>query len=142
MMTRPEPPDRTVRAEAHLRAGSVAGLRALRHGVGECLSRGACRQETIADAQLVVAEIATNAFVHDTAPLVDVQVACLDDEVVISTWHRGDVPPPPHPVLAAPLTEPSVTPGGRGLAIVDRIVAARQVANSDGCTTTVVRLGR
>ncbi|MFP5488624.1 MAG: ATP-binding protein [Acidimicrobiia bacterium] len=129
-------------ADAHLRIGSVAGLRSLRAAVGECLARGSCSAETIADAQLVLAEVATNAFVHDAAPLVDVQVTCRADEIELSTWHRGDVAPPPHPVVPMPVIGPMVAAGGRGLAIVDRIVVSRVVANTDGCTTTVARLRR
>ena len=102
----------------------------------------ACGKDIIADAQLVLAEIATNAFVHDTAPLVDVQIACWDDEFSITTWHRGDIAPPAFPVASASTCEPIVVPGGRGLAIVDQIVVSREVANDAGCTTTVVRLRR
>jgi anti-sigma regulatory factor (Ser/Thr protein kinase) len=131
-----------VRSEAHLRAGSVAGLRSLRTGLGLCLEQGGCGSGTIADAQLVLAEIVTNAFLHDTAPLVDVQIVCHDDEVIISTWHRGDVMPPSHPVQPASVVGPVVTPGGRGLAIVDRLVVSREVDNAAGCTTTVARLRR
>ena len=135
-------PPGPVRSEAHLRAGSVAGLRSLRTGLGLCLEQAACGADTIADAQLVLAEIVTNAFVHDTAPLVDVEVVCRDADITISTWHRGDVAPPGHPVQPVPMFGPGVTPGGRGLAIVDRLVVSREVANIAGCTTTVVRLGR
>lgn len=131
-----------IRAEAHLRAGSVAGLRSLRNGVGLCLEQGGCGSATIADAQLVLAEIVTNAFVHDAAPLVDVQIVCHEHEVMISTWHRGDFSPPPHPVQPASAVGPVVTPGGRGLAIVDRLVATREATNVAGCTTTVARLRR
>lgn len=129
-------------ADAHVRIGSVAGLRSLRVAVGECLTRGGCTPESIADAQLVLAEVATNAFVHDAAPLVDVQVTCRTDEVELTTWHRGEITPPPHPVQPAPVVGPLVSPGGRGLAIVDRIVLSREVANAAGCTTTVARLRR
>lgn len=131
-----------IRAETHLRAGSVAGLRSLRAGLGQCLEQGACQPDLIADAQLVLAEIATNAFIHDTAPLVDVQITCRDDEVTISTWHRGAVVPPAYPVPPMSTVGPFVTPGGRGLAIVDRIVSSREVGNDAGCTTTVVRFPR
>ena len=131
-----------VRAESHLRAGSVAGLHSLRTGLGHCLEQAACEPDLIADAQLVLAEIATNAFIHDTAPLVDVQVTCRDDEVTISTWHRGEIAPPPYPVSPMPTVGPVIMPGGRGLAIVDRIVASREVGNDAGCTTTVVRFPR
>jgi anti-sigma regulatory factor (Ser/Thr protein kinase) len=142
--TSPAPPQPTgdVLAEAHLRAGSVAGLRSLRTGLGHCLAQAACPPEMIADAQLVLAEIVTNAFVHDTAPLVDVQITCWDDEVRIGTWHRGDVAPPASPMEPAPVVGPLVGPGGRGLAIVDRIVASREVGNDAGCTTTLVRMLR
>ena len=129
-------------ADAHLRIGSVAGLRSLRVGLAECLTRAACDPMVIADAQLVLVEIATNAFVHDVAPLVDVEVTCRGDEIEITTWHRGDVCPPPHPVAVPPLDGPVVTPGGRGLAIVDRIVASRAVTNDAGCTTTTARIRR
>lgn len=131
-----------VLAEAHLRVGSVAGLRSLRAGLADCLDRGACEAAFVADAQLVLAEITTNAFVHDAAPLVDVEVTCRDDEVVMTTWHRGEVCPPAHPVAPAPIVGPVVSPSGRGLAIVDRIVVARDVANDAGCTTTTVRMRR
>lgn len=131
-----------VRAEAHLRVGSVAGLRSLRAGLADCLDRGACEPGFVADAQLVLAEITTNAFVHDAAPLVDVEVTCRDHEVVMTTWHRGEVCPPPHPVAPVPIVGPVVSPSGRGLAIVDRIVESRDVANDAGCTTTTVRLRR
>lgn len=135
-------PSGPVLAAAHLRAGSVAGLRSLRTGLGLCLEQGACGPDTIADAQLVLAEIVTNAFVHDTAPLVDVEVVCRDADITISTWHRGDVAPPEHPVQPAPMFGPPLASGGRGLAIVDQLVASRAVTNIGGCTTTVVRLGR
>jgi anti-sigma regulatory factor (Ser/Thr protein kinase) len=131
-----------VRAEVHLRAGSVAGLRSLRTGLGHCLEQGECGPDLIADAQLVLAEIATNAFIHDTAPLVDVQVTCGDDEITITTWHRGDAVPPSYPVQPVSSDGPVVTPGGRGLAIVDRLVTGRDVASESGCTTTVVRFRR
>ena len=136
------PPPGHVLAESHLRAGSVAGLRSLRAGLGQCLEHGACQPDLVADAQLVLAEIATNAFIHDTAPLVDVQITCRDDEVTISTWHRGEIAPPAYPVSPMPTVGPVITPGGRGLAIVDRIVAFREVGNDAGCTTTVVRFRR
>lgn len=142
LSTRVDHLDGDVRSEAHLRAGSVAALRSLRAGMAECLGRGGCPPEIVLDAQLVVAEIATNAFVHDAAPLVDVQVTCREREVVIRTWHRATTAPPPHPVEPTPRAGATVSPGGRGLAIVDQIVATREVANSDGCTTTVVRLTR
>lgn len=129
-------------SEARLHAGSVAGLRSLRTGLGHCLDQGDCRPDTIADAQLVLAEIATNAFVHDLAPLVEVRVVCTDDEITIATAHRGDIAPPPYPIAPAPVTGPLVTPGGRGLAIVDRIVTSREVESRGGCTTTTVRLPR
>ena len=131
-----------VLAEAHLRIGSVAGLRSLRSGLGHCLAEGGCPSELIADAQLALAEIVTNAFVHDTAPLVDVEVTCCPDEVRIHTWHRGDVAPPAFPVEPSPVAGPLVGPGGRGLAIVDKIVTSRAVANDEGCTTTLVCIQR
>lgn len=140
--TPPGRPNGDLRTEAHLRAGSLAGLRSLRSGLGQCLEQAACGPDTIADAQLVLVEIATNAFVHDTAPLVDVQISCWDDEVSISTWHRGDIAPPSYPVGSAPAGGPVVASGGRGLAMVDRIVIAREVGSDGGCTTTVVRLRR
>lgn len=140
--TVPTPASDAVRSEAHLRAGSLAGLRSLRTGLGHCLEHGAYGPETIADAQLVLAEIATNAFVHDSAPLVDVQVVCRDDEIEIGTWHRGEIPPPPYPVQPVPIVGPVVLPSGRGLAIVDRIVVSRVVASDSGVTTTVVRIRR
>ena len=68
--------------------------------------------------------------------------ACDQHEIVMSTWHRGDAIPPPHPV---PPCRPGASPmelGGRGLAVVDRIVTSREVANAAGCTTTVVRMPR
>lgn len=129
-------------SEARLHAGSVAGLRSLRTGLGHCLEQGDCSPDTIADAQLVLAEIATNAFIHDMAPLVQIEIVCTDAEVTIATAHRGEVAPPPYPVSSAPVAGPFVTPGGRGLAIVDRIVTSREVASHGGCTTTTVRLRR
>ena len=129
-----------MRAEAHLRAGSVAGLRSLRTGLAHCLEQGGCEVDTIADAQLVLAEIATNAFVHDTAPLVDVQVTCWDGEIRICTWHRGEDTPPPYPVQPVTAVGSVVSSAGRGLAIVDRIALSREVGNDDGCTTTIVRM--
>lgn len=135
-------PDGVVRSEARLHAGSVAGLRSLRTGLGHCLEQAECPPDAIADAQLVLAEIATNAFVHDMAPLVQIHVVCTDDEVTIATAHRGEIAPPAFPVSSTPVTGPFVTPGGRGLAIVDRIVTAREVASNGGCTTTTVRLRR
>lgn len=142
MVSSAAPPPGDVLAETHLRAGSVAGLRSLRAGLGQCLEQRACQPDLVADAQLVLAEIATNAFVHDTAPLVDVQITCRDDEVTISTWHRGEIAPPAYPVPPMPTFGPVITPGGRGLAIVDRIVSSREVGNDAGCTTTVVRFRR
>lgn len=135
-------PDGAVRSEARLHAGSVAGLRSLRTGLGHCLEQAECHPDTIADAQLVLAEIATNAFVHDMAPLVQIQVVCTDDEITIATAHRGEIAPPSFPVSSAPVSGPFVTPGGRGLAIVDRIVTTREVGSHGGCTTTTVRLRR
>lgn len=134
-------PAGAVCAETHLRAGSVAGLRSMRAGLRQCLEQGDCAPDFITDAQLVLAEIATNAFVHDTAPLVEVEVTCGEDEVRITTWHRSEVVPPVFPVAPVPITGP-VGLGGRGLAIVDRIVVSREVGNDDGCTSTVVRMRR
>lgn len=135
-------PDADVRSQARLHAGSVAGLRSLRTGLGHCLEQGGCPPDTIADAQLVLAEIATNAFVHDLAPLVDIRVVCTDEEIAIATAHRGDIAPPSYPVSVTSVSGPFVAPGGRGLAIVDRIVTSREVASHGGCTTTTVRIGR
>lgn len=129
-------------AASHLRVGSVAGLRSLRAGLGRCLETAACPPATVADAQIVLAELATNAFLHDGAPLVEVAVSCDDDEIVISTWHRGDIPPPSFPVPPATASGAGAPGGGRGLAIVDRIVTSRDVESAAGCTTTVVRIPR
>ena len=146
-----EPPTRTpaepasgrdVRAETHLRAGSVAGLRSMRAALRQCLEQGGCATEFITDAQLVLAEIATNAFVHDTAPLVEVEVTCWDDEARITTWHRGESVPPGFPVAPVPIVGPDVGLGGRGLAMVDKVVVSREVVNDGGCTSTVVRMRR
>lgn len=133
-------PDSDLRAEAHLRAGSVAALRSLRAGLAHCLGTGGCGVDVIADAQLVLVEITTNAFIHDAAPLVQVHVSCTDHDVAIVTRHRGEVAPPPFPVR--PVVGREVVPGGRGLMIVDRLVSSREVANDAGCTTTVVRIRR
>lgn len=129
-------------AASHLRVGSVAGLRSLRAGLGRCLELAACSPATVADAQIVLAELATNAFVHDGAPLVEVAVSCDDDEIMISTWHRGQTPPPSFPVPPATASGAGAPGGGRGLAIVDLIVTSRDVQSASGCTTTVVRIPR
>lgn len=128
--------------EARLRVGSVAGLRSLRAGLAHCLEQSGCDPATITDAQLVLAEIATNAFVHDLAPLVEIRVLCTADEITIGTAHGGEIAPPPYPVQPASFSGTSVTPGGRGLAIVDRVVLSREVASAGGRTTTTVRLRR
>lgn len=124
---------------AELSAGSVAGLRSLREGLGTCLTAAGCEPNMIADAQLVLAEIATNAFVHDAAPQVRTRVECGSDEITLTVSHAGDVLPPPSPAMA---THGSTKPGGRGLAIVDQIALSRDVANADGLTTSVIRLAR
>lgn len=125
-----------------LSAGSVAGLRQLRTGLGAFLAVAECEPATVGDAQLILAEIATNAFVHDNARLVSVRVDCTGDEIVMRSRHAGTVAPPAHPVPMPPPSGPGIRPGGRGLAIVDQIVTSRDASSEDGCTTTVVRLAR
>lgn len=128
--------------EARLRVGSVAGLRSLRAGLAHYLEQSGCDPATVSDAQLVLAEIATNAFVHDLAPLVEIRVLCTADEITIGTAHAGEIAPPPYPVPPASFSGTSVSPGGRGLAIVDGVVLSREVASAGGRTTTTVRLRR
>lgn len=126
-----------------LRAGSIAGLRQLRAGLTTHLEERGCDEETVLDAQLVLAEIATNAFVHDVAPYVLVLLWCDEQQITVATAHPGEVAPPAHPVAMRPAPDGvDELRGGRGLALVDRVVTERTAANIGGRTTTVVRMAR
>jgi anti-sigma regulatory factor (Ser/Thr protein kinase) len=114
-------------------AASVAGLRSMRRALAECLG-DAWPRHRVTDAQVVLAEIVTNAFVHDAAPTVAASIVADDDSVTITIRHRGSVAPPPAP---ASVGDPGV-PGGRGLAIVDRLVSTRRAVSVRGQTSTVV----
>lgn len=115
-------------------AASVAGLRSMRRALAQCLTDASWPPSRVADAQVVLAEIATNAFVHDAAPAVVASIVTEGSSVTISTRHRGNVTPPPAP---ASVRDPSV-PSGRGLAIVDQLVTTRRAASEDGLTSTVI----
>lgn len=119
-------------------ARSVAGLRSIRRELGELLAGVGWARHEIADAQLVIAELATNAFVHDAAPRFSAAIACSPSHLEINTSHSGHVLPPAPPV---PRTAAS-TPGGCGLVIVDEIVDERMVSTRSGVTSTYVRMSR
>lgn len=121
-------------APMELRVGSVAGLRVLRRWLGDHLVALSWPPGRIADAQLVLAEIATNAFVHDAAVDVAVSIVTERRTVRITTSHPGDVEPPSAP---ATLVD-QASPGGRGLAIVDQLVSSRSVESHGGVTSTLV----
>lgn len=119
-------------------AKSVAGLRSIRRELGDVLAGVGWPRHDIADAQLVIAELATNAFVHDAAPRFSASIACSSHHLEMNTSHPGRVLPPQPPL------EPSdgSDPGGCGLVIVDGIVDERLVSSRSGVTSTYVRMSR
>lgn len=119
-------------------AKSVAGLRSIRHELGELLAGVGWTRQDIADAQLVIAELATNAFVHDGAPRFAASVACSSRHLEMNTSHPGRVLPPAPPVAPTAAS----TPGGCGLVIVDELVDERLVSSRSGVTSTYVRMSR
>ena len=123
-------------APVEIGARSVAGLRSMRLELERAMTSARWRRGEIADAQLVLAELATNAFTHDGASEFSAVVTCSDHQLEITTFHRGRVLPPAPPVKPAE----DGTPGGRGLIIVDQIVTERLVSNRAGTTSTYVRL--
>ncbi len=125
-------------APVEITARSVAGLRSMRHELERTMTSARWLRSEIADAQLVLAELATNAFTHDGAPEFSAVVTCSNRQLEITTFHRGRVLPPSPPVPPAD----DGTPGGRGLIIVDQIVSERLVSNRAGTTSTYVRLTR
>ena len=125
-------------APVELAARSVAGLRSMRHDLERTMSAARWLRSEIADAQLVLAELATNAFVHDGAPEFSAVVTCSDRQLEITTSHRGRALPPSPPLPPAD----DGTPGGHGLIMVDQIVSERLVSNRAGTTSTYVRLTR
>jgi anti-sigma regulatory factor (Ser/Thr protein kinase) len=126
------------RTSTEIIARSIAGLRSIRRELGEVLAGVGWPRQDIADAQLVIAELATNAFVHDAAPTFSAAVACSPHHLEMSTSHPGRVLPP-----APPVTPPDGSePGGNGLVIVDGIVDERMVSSRSGVTSTYVRMSR
>ncbi|MCB0965268.1 MAG: ATP-binding protein [Ilumatobacter sp.] len=125
-------------APVEITAKSVAGLRSMRQALERVLTASRWLRSEIADAQLVLAELATNAFTHDCAPEFSAVVTCSNRQLEITTFHAGRVLPPEPPV--APASDD--TPGGRGLIIVDQIVNERLVSSRAGVTSTYVRLTR
>lgn len=128
-------------APVEISARSVAGLRSMREALARCLNGVDWLRVEIGDAQLVLAELATNAFTHDRAPEFSALVTCSPRQLEMTTFHAGRVQPPSAPVAStAPTGE--VVAGGRGLAIVDRLVVERLVSSRAGTTSTYVRMAR
>ncbi|MAT07471.1 MAG: hypothetical protein CL424_20795 [Acidimicrobiaceae bacterium] len=125
-------------APVEITARSVAGLRAMRQQLERTMTSARWLRNQIADAQLVLAELATNAFVHDGAPEFSAVVTCSSRQLEITTFHHGRLAPPAPPVPSSN----DGTPGGRGLLMVDQIVNERLVSNRAGTTSTYVRLTR
>lgn len=127
------------RSTIEVAVGSVAGLRSMRNQLGEALAGVGWPSERILDAQIVLGELATNAFIHDGAPRFRVTAHCTSDDVEMFASHAGtDTPPPPGGAATVDRTDPT----GRGLSIIDQLVADRQVSYSDGVVSTVARLVR
>ena len=110
----------------------------MRETLARCLTGVDWLRSEIGDAQLVLAEIATNAFTHDRAPEFSALVTCSARQLEMTTFHAGRVEPPKAPVMPGP----AAAIGGQGLAIVDRLVAERLVSSRAGTTSTYVRMAR
>lgn len=131
--------DRPECATIEIAVGSVAGLRSMRNQLGAALAGVGWPSDRILDAQIVLGELATNAFIHDGAPQFRVTAQCTSDDVEMVASHAGtDTPPLPGDTVVADRTDPT----GRGLSIIDQLVADRQVTYTDGVVSTVARLVR
>lgn len=144
LMVQPELPDRALLTsvpasdvdadtDRTIRVGSVAGLRSMRQGLASWLDDlGVGLESFVADVQLVVVEVVTNAFIHGLADAVAVTVAIEDHDVVVDAVHRTT-----DTDTAFPAMEPQADSiSGRGLFIVDQVVRERTVSYSAGAKTT------
>lgn len=116
------------------RIDGVDELTAMRHALDEELTSAEIDPAVRADVVLVVCELVTNGFLHGDAPSVDalIGVTGADDgrtEIDIWVWHPfGDRVELPLTIPASPSPMPPPDAvGGRGLAVVDRLVTSRHV---------------
>lgn len=95
--------------------------------------------ELAADARLVLAELATNAFEHGRAPSVSLAVRVSATSVELQMKYVDiDVAPDPNDAVMPPPTSQR----GRGLAMVAMISSAVVRSVVDGVTVTVITFDR
>lgn len=117
------------------RVGSVAGLRTLRRTLSTWIDDlGIDSPDFLADVQLGVVELVTNAFVHGTAEHVDVSVSLASGDLVVVNEHASSIEAPSVPSVAPAADSVS----GRGLFIVDQLARERVVSHADGRSRTTL----
>jgi len=95
--------------------------------------------DTASDVRLIIAELATNAFEHGSAPAVSIGLTIDDDGVAIRmTYIDAGTAPDPNDAVMPPPTSLR----GRGLALVAALASTVERTEIDGVTVTVVTLAR
>ncbi len=119
-----------------LRPSDTAAVPAVRHGIMDLLRQQAASESDLWSAEIIVAEVLSNAVTHTSGPAF-VSLRWEGDHPVLSVW--GDGPGPA--LVPAPSEPPDVlADGGRGLYLVASLALDVSVARRSGRSQVNVKL--
>ena len=124
------------------RVSGVQQLLDARHLLATHLERHGVDSDPIDDAILVLSELATNAFEHDNATEVAIDVTVAAATITIDTAHAADDERKAGSPDPSAMMPPPTQVRGRGLAIVAAIASQYETRSSGGVRYNHVALAR